>query len=49
MALCIRLTGSQASEYSFWNYERLTQYAGLTEVDTYSVIDALAKLSKLIQ
>lgn len=33
----------------FWNYERLTQYAGLAEIDACSVVDALAKLSKLIQ
>ena len=32
----------------FWNYERLIQYAGLTEVDACSVVDALVKLSKLI-
>lgn len=32
-----------------WNYERLTQYVGLAEVDACSVVDALAKLSKLIQ
>lgn len=32
-----------------WNYERLTQYSGLAEVDACSVVDALAKLSKLIQ
>lgn len=33
----------------FWNYERLTQYAGLAEIDAYSVVYALEKLSKLIQ
>ena len=33
----------------YWNYERLTSYAKLAKVDAYSVVSALAELSKIIK
>lgn len=32
----------------YWNYERLTQYTDLSEVDAWSVVDALVELRKHI-
>lgn len=42
--------GTEMSSLSdrFWNYERLTQYAGLSKVDATSIADALVKLSDLV-
>ena len=33
----------------FWNYERLTRYTEMEGVDAYSIVSALAELSKIIE